>query len=80
MAQSQDFVASSPFSAAASPRLPILAALNRAALAGIGGLLDWQRRARERQHLAYLSEADLKDVGLSRADILRETDKPFWRA
>lgn len=43
-------------------------------------LLDWQRRARERQELAELSDAALRDVGLSRADIFAEVRKPFWRA
>lgn len=43
-------------------------------------LLDWQRRARERQELAGLSDTALRDVGLSRADIFPEIRKPFWRA
>jgi len=38
-----------------------------------------QARARERQRLAALSDAALKDVGLTRADIERELQKPVWR-
>ncbi|HYM32051.1 MAG TPA: DUF1127 domain-containing protein [Candidatus Cybelea sp.] len=42
-------------------------------------LIEWQWRAGERQHLASLSDAQLKDIGLSKADIMFEADKPFWR-
>ncbi|WP_341704511.1 DUF1127 domain-containing protein [Ferrovibrio sp.] len=51
----------------------------RAAIALFTGLLTWQRRVRERDQLASLSNAYLKDMGLSRADALREAGKPFWR-
>ena len=40
----------------------------------------WQRRARERAQLAALGDRDLRDIGLTRADQLRECSKPFWRA
>lgn len=50
--------------------------LSRAALA----LLTWQHRASERRQLARLNSRDLKDVGLTRTDIVAEVDKPFWRA
>ncbi len=40
----------------------------------------WRERARSRQELAHWSERDLHDVGISRSDIIRETEKPFWRA
>jgi uncharacterized protein YjiS (DUF1127 family) len=42
-------------------------------------LYDWQERARERHHLARLDEHMLRDIGISRADIMREVSKPFWR-
>ncbi|HVI90972.1 MAG TPA: DUF1127 domain-containing protein [Dongiaceae bacterium] len=32
-----------------------------------------------RRDLARLDESMLKDIGLSRADIEREIEKPFWR-
>lgn len=38
----------------------------------------WQQLARQRRQLAALSDVALKDLGLSRADILRETERPFW--
>jgi uncharacterized protein YjiS (DUF1127 family) len=40
----------------------------------------WRQRQRERNELAQWSDRDLHDVGLSRGDILQETEKPFWRA
>lgn len=41
-------------------------------------LLDWQRQARERSHLASLPPEILKDVGLSQADVHGEVRKPVW--
>jgi uncharacterized protein YjiS (DUF1127 family) len=42
-------------------------------------LANWERRARSRRELAELSEYSLRDIGLTRADVVRETSKPFWR-
>ncbi|MDF3936083.1 DUF1127 domain-containing protein [Pseudomonas citronellolis] len=38
----------------------------------------WRELARQREQLASLSDSALKDIGLSRADILQEAEKPFW--
>ena len=38
----------------------------------------WFELGRERRTLARLTESDLKDLGLSRADILVESERPFW--
>ncbi len=43
-------------------------------------LQAWQERGRQRHHLANLEDFVLQDMGLSRADALREARKPFWRA
>ena len=43
-------------------------------------LLVWQDRARERHELLRLSDLELHDIGISRADARREGDKPFWRS
>lgn len=43
-------------------------------------LLDWLERAQHRQALAGLTDVELKDIGLSRADVEAEANKPFWRA
>ena len=40
----------------------------------------WQARRTQRQVLAGLDGRLLKDMGLSHADVARETGKPFWRA
>lgn len=52
-------------------RLPSLAAVWRM-------LRRWRQLARERGQLARLSDAALKDLGLSRADALQEAERPFW--
>jgi uncharacterized protein YjiS (DUF1127 family) len=41
-------------------------------------LLLWHERARERRHLQSLSDHMLRDMGLTRADVLAEANKPFW--
>jgi len=45
--------------------------------------IDWlgaaMERSRQRQALGALSEYQLHDIGLSRADVAGETSKPFWR-
>lgn len=46
----------------------------------LGALLrQWQRRSRERDELARLSERELRDLGLSRGTVYDELRKPFWR-
>jgi uncharacterized protein YjiS (DUF1127 family) len=40
----------------------------------------WRERRRSRLELAQWTDRDLHDVGLSWSDIVRETEKPFWRA
>jgi uncharacterized protein YjiS (DUF1127 family) len=40
----------------------------------------WRERQRQRRELARWTERDLHDVGLTWTDIMRETEKPFWRA
>jgi uncharacterized protein YjiS (DUF1127 family) len=46
------------------------------------GLLDllllWQARYEQRRHLLELSDHQLKDIGLTRADIEQEAAKPVW--
>lgn len=40
----------------------------------------WTELYRQRQHLTQLDDRMLRDIGLSRADVRIEIDKPFWRA
>ncbi len=41
---------------------------------------DWQRRSHSRHELQNLSDASLRDIGISRCDAHREFNKPFWMA
>jgi len=46
----------------------------------LGDLLTvWENRARERRYLAEMPDRMLRDLGLSRRDARRESEKPFWR-
>ncbi len=60
------------FVAAADPRGSLL-------VRTFDTLFAWLERAGSRRSLASMSDFQLKDVGLSRADIQGEVDKPFWR-
>jgi uncharacterized protein YjiS (DUF1127 family) len=42
-------------------------------------LLTWHARARQRRQLLSLSDHMLRDLGLTRADVMAEASKPFWR-
>ena len=39
----------------------------------------WYARARSRRALAQLNDHVLKDIGVSRVDVYRESTKPSWR-
>jgi uncharacterized protein YjiS (DUF1127 family) len=41
-------------------------------------LFRWMELHRQRRMLAQLSDAALHDLGLSRADIQQESERPFW--
>lgn len=41
-------------------------------------LMRWQQLAEQRRQLATLNDAALKDMGLNRGDVFRETERPFW--
>ncbi len=46
--------------------------------------LDWMLlcsdRSQQRRRLAELNDHMLRDLGLSRADVMAEATKPFWRS
>ncbi len=51
------------------------------AFAALGATLrTWRRRIEERDMLASFGVRDMGDIGISRADVLREINKPFWKA
>ena len=44
-----------------------------------GALQLWRRRDRERSQLALMSEAELRDIGVTPAERWAEINKPCWR-
>jgi uncharacterized protein YjiS (DUF1127 family) len=44
----------------------------------ITSISRWRDRARQRRQLASLDDRMLADLGISRCDVMRECDKPFW--
>jgi uncharacterized protein YjiS (DUF1127 family) len=42
-------------------------------------LLSWLRHRRQRRELVQLSDSMLHDLGLTRADVEREHQRPFWQ-
>jgi len=40
---------------------------------------EWYRRSRERTQLASLDDRMLRDIGVTRGEVLAEINKPFWR-
>jgi uncharacterized protein YjiS (DUF1127 family) len=50
-------------------------------LARLSGRLNtWRKRRRQRRELSHWTDRDLHDAGLSWSDVIREAEKPFWRA
>ena len=47
---------------------------------GLARALLWAERSTQRRRLAALNDHMLRDLGLSRADVMAETTKPFWRS
>lgn len=68
-----------PHAHARNPAIPLLRRLQRGAAHLLLRLAAAERERRERQQMAELCDATLRDLGLSRADIWGELDKPAWR-
>jgi uncharacterized protein YjiS (DUF1127 family) len=45
----------------------------------LGAIYRGLERSRQRRALNRLSDALLRDIGLTRGDAAREIEKPFWR-
>lgn len=52
--------------------------LRRAARAALAGVDAWSRASSERDQLARLDARALHDLALSRADVVREVERPLW--
>ena len=59
-----------------APSLPLLAQF-AVVLAGV--VTKWRTNARTRKQLCYLSDHQLRDVGLTREASTREARLPFWK-
>lgn len=46
----------------------------------INRIQEWSERRRTRGHLYQMPDYMLHDIGVSRADVETEYQKPFWRA
>ena len=42
-------------------------------------LLEWQRRMAARYMMIEMEERILRDIGITREDVLKEAQKPFWK-
>lgn len=62
-----------------SARTPAPATIGSRAMSLLRYPLAWSERMRQRRALLALDDWMLKDIGLSRADVLRESGKPFWQ-
>ena len=47
--------------------------------AAIERVLVWQERAAQRHHLAGLDDRMLRDIGVTRVDVMREYSKAPWQ-
>ena len=43
-------------------------------------IAEWHRRSRSRHELENLSDATLRDIGITRCEAHREIQRPFWMA
>jgi uncharacterized protein YjiS (DUF1127 family) len=57
-----------------------LSSLGLAGQRSLEAVMSWIERYHARSALMRLDDHMLKDIGLSAADVERETNKPFWRA
>jgi uncharacterized protein YjiS (DUF1127 family) len=53
--------------------------LTGAARRAFATLRTWRRRTRERDQLGALSDRMLSDIGITRADAVFLSTKPFWK-
>lgn len=60
------------------PRSRLLDRLSPLLAAAAGTVRGWWRRRADRQRLLGLSDAMLKDLGLSRADVEGLAARPWW--
>jgi uncharacterized protein YjiS (DUF1127 family) len=47
--------------------------------AAISRIARWLETVRQRRALAALDDYTLRDIGITRVEVGREAEKPFWR-
>jgi uncharacterized protein YjiS (DUF1127 family) len=60
--------------------MPLASTLRSAGVWLALALLRWQELAQQRRRLLSLDDRMLKDIGLTRAEAMREGTRPFWDA
>ena len=60
-------------------RRPLRASLRQGLKRVLAVLHQWRRISRDRAELARLDDRMLRDIGVTRVDVWREINKPFWR-
>ena len=58
---------------------PAGAWIGRALGRGIDLLCAWQTRQRQRRDVGLMTDCQLKDLGITRAELEHELAKPIWR-
>ena len=54
--------------------------INESLVAFFNRVHDWSERRRTRNHLYQMPDYILHDIGVSRAEVAAEYEKPFWQA
>ena len=62
------------------PMRSVAEILLKAAVWLVHALLRWQELAQQRRRLLALDDRMLKDIGMTRAEAMREGTRPFWDA
>lgn len=67
-------------SSAISARVYAIVQLTERSASTMKGIVaEWSRRAKSRNDLARMNSHMLQDIGLERAEVQREINKPFWK-
>jgi uncharacterized protein YjiS (DUF1127 family) len=61
------------------PRREPVSAFGGTITAAVERMQTWRDRARQRRSLSQLDDRLLRDIGITRYDVLSEARKPFWR-
>lgn len=63
----------------AKPARSLWTRLSAIAAGVFGRIAEWRERASSRQALLHIDDRSLRDIGMTRFDVRRLVNKPFWR-